>query len=154
MLMWSSPFIFWLLVGGAFCFWSWVFEISLPSLLLPTRDSKESSRWFVLLLTSFFVWCYFLLYSSINFTMLTITEITALCDKLPTAPVPLCIPISMNVFVFLYIFILITSLSLVFCITYNKKESSHFYIYVLVIFAAGTFFFTTSSLPLRVRGLR
>lgn len=54
--------------------------------------------------------------------------------------------VDMYTFPFLYIFLLVTSLSVVFCLCYNRSEASSFYIYISIIFLAGFFFFTTSSL--------
>lgn len=144
--MWSSPLLFWLLIGFVFTFWCWFFEVSLPYSILPRRDFREIVSWLILPVSSIFIWSLCLLYVSLNLS----PHFSFLTTNTPSffhlAATPLYIPTSINLFVFLYIFLVVTSLSLVFCLTYNRKESMHFYVYVLVIFVAGFFFFISSSI--------
>lgn len=145
-LLWSSFLLFWLIIGSLFTFWCWFFSISLPYSLIPLRDFKDASYWFSLILTGLFIWSFFGLYCTTNFTYKTLVGTTLLDHLVLPSVVPLLFFLNSSTFPFIYIFLLVTSLAVVFCMCYNRKETSAFYSYVAVIFLAGCFFFTTNSI--------
>lgn len=145
-VLWSSFLLFWLISGSIFTFWCWFFNVSFPWNLISIRDVHDLTQWMLVALTALFTWSYFGLYCTINLVYKTFTATTITSHLAPSILTPLTGLINVYTFPFLFIFLLITSLSLVFCLTYNRAESSAFYSYVGVIFFAGFFFFSSSSL--------